>query len=127
MKNLSVRWQKLIVWLTGYLSIVAFVIAGGYIHQKTEHDEVKSSTKVALFVTAVFTALDMIRYLLQYCVGLANASTAWVYDMSYVFAIVKIIAFIVLFIVDMTVGFGRGKQSAKKEEEKPTEENKDNA
>ena len=127
MKNLSVRWQKLIVWLTGYLSIIAFVVAGGYIHQKTEHDEVRSSAKIALFVTAIFTGLDMIRYLLQYCVNLADAATMWIFDMSYVFAIVKIIVFIVLFIVDITVGFGRGKQSVKKEEEKPTEENKDNA
>lgn len=114
MKNLSVRWQKLIVWLTGYLSIVAFVVAGGYIHQKTEHDEVKSSTKVALFVTAIFTGLEMICYLLQYCVNLANAAAMWALDMSYVFAIVKIVVFIVLFIVDITVGFGRGKQSVKK-------------
>ena len=126
MKNLSVRWQKLIVWLTGYLSIIAFVVAGGYIHRNTEHDELRSSAKVALFVTAVFTGLDMIRYILQYCVGLADASTMWIYDMGYVFAIVKIIAYIVLFIVDMTVGFGHGKQSVKKEEEKPTEENEDN-
>ncbi|MGN1076903.1 MAG: hypothetical protein ACI4ST_00150, partial [Candidatus Gallimonas sp.] len=111
MKNLSVRWQKLVVWLTGYLSIIAFVIAGGYIHQKTEQEEVRRSAKLALFVTAIFTALDLLRYFLQCCVNLADASSMWIYDMSSVFSILKIVAFIVLFIVDITVGFGHGKQS----------------
>lgn len=120
MKDLSVRWQKLIVWLTGYLTIIAFVVAGGYLYQKTEHEEIKSSVKIALIVTAVFTAVDIIRTFLQYCLNLASSSSSWLSTTSWVIALIKIIVFVVLFIVDFTVGFGRFSKDGKSDEKKET-------
>lgn len=107
MKNLSTRWQKLIVWLTGYLSIIAFVIAGGYIHQKTESDDVKRSAKISLFTVAVFTAFEILFSIISYCYNLADTYNSWVSDARYVLAIIKSVAFVTLFIVDMVVGFGK--------------------
>lgn len=124
MKNLSVRWQKLIVWLTGYLNIIAFVIAGGYLFEKTEHEEVKSSAKTAFIVTAAFTAADMVRLLIQCCYNLASASASWLSTLSWVIALFKIIVFAVLFIVDITagIGSGNGKKSPEAKETKAEEE-----
>ncbi len=111
MKNLSVKWQKLIVWLTGYLNIIAFVIAGGYLYINTEQGEVKNSAKVALFATAVFTAVDIALIFVRNCVYLAKAVTDWIVTTGWVLTIVKIVVFVILFIVDMTVGFGGAAQN----------------
>ncbi len=122
MKNLSSRWQKLIVWLTGYLSIIAFVIAGGYLYKNTEHEEVKTSAKVALFVTAIFTAIDILRMIIQYCLMLASSSTEWISKTAWVIAIIQAVVFVVLFIVDMVAGFG----SRPAKSEKPAEDTAEN-
>lgn len=127
MKNLSVRWQKLIVWLTGYLNIIAFVIAGGYLFEKTEHQEVKSSAKTAFIVTAVFTAMDMVHLIIYYCYNLASDSASWLSTFSWVISLVKIVVFVVLFIVDITVGIGsgNGKKTSETKETKAEEETKE--
>lgn len=127
MKNLSVRWQKLIVWLTGYLNIIAFVIAGGYLFEKTEHQEVKNSAKTAFIVTAVFTAADMVHLIIYYCYNLASNSARWLSTFSWVISLVKIVVFVLLFIVDITVGIGsgNGKKTSETKETKAEEETKE--
>lgn len=124
MKGLSLRWQKVVVWLTGYLNIVAFIIAGGYFYQKTEHEEVKRSAIIALFVTAVFTAIDVVRLFILYCLNLGSASTSWLTTTYTVLQIIKILVFVVLFIVDMTVGFGKTAKDGAKEDAAAEEEAK---
>lgn len=127
MKNLSVRWQKLIVWLTGYLNIIAFVIAGGYLFEKTEHQEVRNSAKIAFFVTAVFTAVEMVHLIILYCYNLASDSARWLSIFAWVIALVKIIVFVVLFIVDITagIGSGSGKKTSETKEAEAEEETKE--
>lgn len=124
MKNLSLKWQKLIVWLTGYLSIIAFVIAGGYLYKNSEHEEIKTSAKVTLFVTAVFTAIDIVRLIIQNCVYMAHAASSWLNTFGWVVSLVKAVVFVILFIVDMTVGMGKQEKSEETDEGK-TELNKD--
>lgn len=112
MKGLSVKWQKLIVWLTGYVNIIAFVIAGGYLFKNTGHEEVRRSAKTAFAVTAVFTAVDALRALIQYCYNLASpTSSDWLNKASWVILIIRTVVFAVLLIVDMTVGFGSAKKA----------------
>ncbi len=111
MKNLSVKWQKLIVWLTGYLNIIAFVIAGGYLFKNTENDEVRTSAKVALIATAVFTAIEIAYVFIQNCVCLAREAGSWLNTLGWVISLVKIVVFVILFIVDMTVGMGKPAKS----------------
>lgn len=109
MKELSVKWQKLIVWLTGFVNIVAFVIAGGYLFKTTEHEEVKRSAKAALIVTAIFTAIEALCLFMAHCVNLAESATSWINKMNSVIIIVKIIVFAVLLILDLTIGSGSAK------------------
>lgn len=115
MKGLSARWQKLIVWLTGYLGIIPFVVAGGYIHQKTEDEDVKISAKTALVVTAVFTAIDVLLLIVRNALYLGDAATAAIVKTGYVIAILKAVCFVTLFILDMA---GVSFTSVKKEEKK---------
>lgn len=103
MKNLSAKWQKLIVWLTGYLNIIAFFLAGGYVYTKTQDEEVKNSAKTALVLVAGFTALEMLRGLIYYIMQLANAgyeTLSAMSDVSYVLTIIKIVVFATMFALD---------------------------
>lgn len=117
MKGLSAKWQKTIIWLTGYVNIVAFILAGGYLFKNTECEEVKRSAKIAFVVTAIFTALEAILNFLQYCCGLAESAGAWLTKTYYVIQIVKVIAFAIMLIIDVTCGFDN--------QNKNTEENQD--
>ena len=119
MKNLSATWQKLILWLTGYVSIVAFILAGGYFYKNTEDKKVKTTAKVVLVLTAVFTALGIVVSILNNIATIADnydimntAST-----MSAIFSLVKIVTFVTLFILDLCgIDFIPKKQSESTEE-----------
>ena len=41
------RWKKVLIWLSGYLSFIAFAIVGGYTIVKSEDEELKKTTKAA--------------------------------------------------------------------------------
>ena len=47
----STRWKSLFIWLCGYLSIIAFAIAGD--------EELKNTAKKAFIVTLIFTVISM--------------------------------------------------------------------
>lgn len=123
MKGLSAKWQKLIVWLTGYVNIIAFVVAGGYLFKNTEHEEVKRSAKVSFIVTAIFTAIEVLCLFMQYCVYLAGSSTTWINKTTWVVELIKIVVFAVMLIVDMTVGFGSYKNVSSPETTKENDGN----
>lgn len=117
MKGLSAKWQKVIIWLTGYANIIAYVIAGGYLFKNTEHEEVKHSAKIAFVVTAIFTVLEALCQFLNYCCGLAESSGSWLNKFYYVVEIVKIIAFAIMLIIDVTCGFGSANKKTEQKEE----------
>ena len=64
MKRLGSFWQKLIIWLTGYVNIIAFVLGAGYIYTKSDDDEIKCTAKLSLICVAGFTVLDIFYTLL---------------------------------------------------------------
>lgn len=103
MKNLSSKWQKLIVWVTGYLSIIAFVIGGGYIYMKTEDADVKKSAKTVFLISIAFTALDIIFLIVRNITSAAGDYQA-LNDISIItsmIAIVEAIVFVVFCALDM--------------------------
>ncbi len=97
----SQRWKKLLVWVCGYSSIVAFVIVGGYFVVKTDDKELKNTVKSAFIVTLIFTALSMLFSLYNHIGGLVDgyyvSSAYQVYDvMSTLVNIAKIIVYVVM-------------------------------
>ncbi len=103
MKGLSEKWQKLVIWLTGYLNIIAFIVGVGYIHQKTESDDVKASAKTVLFLTLIFTLISLITGILTNVFSLAEnyEVTAKITDVNQIVSIIKSVVFAVLFILDL--------------------------
>ena len=103
MKNLSSKWQKLIIWVTGYLSIIAFVIGGGYIYMKTEDADVKKSAKTVFLISIVFTALDIIFLIVRNITSAAGDYQALnvISIITSMIAIVEAIVFVVFCALDM--------------------------
>lgn len=66
------KWKSVLVWLSAYLSFIAFVIVGGYFCIKKEEEELQIATKRAFLVTLGFTAISAFFSLFHYIGGLAN-------------------------------------------------------
>lgn len=125
MKGLSVGWQKLVLWLTGYLNIVAFVIAGGYLYQKSEREEVRYTAKTVLVLTVFFTAVDIVFLLVRQLLTLSNAAFGGYNTADAVFTILKIVCFVAMCILDLFgIQFGKkGKESGEENAEQNAEQN----
>ena len=104
MNNLSSKWQKLILWLTGLLGITPFIIGGGYVFLKTEDEDVRTSAKMVLFLLAGFTGLSMLFSSILYPIftlfELYTAASV-ISDITSVIGIIKTLVFAVLFILDL--------------------------
>ena len=55
----SKKWTNIFMWASGYLSIVAFAVVGGYAVIKGD-DEQKKTAKSVLITTLIFAALSAI-------------------------------------------------------------------
>lgn len=53
------RWKKALIWLSGYLSFIAFALVGGYVVVKCEDKELRKTAKTAFIATLLFTAIDV--------------------------------------------------------------------
>lgn len=55
----TTRWKSLFIWVSAYLSIIAFAVVGGYAVVKSEDEELKKTAKQAFIITVIFTAISM--------------------------------------------------------------------
>lgn len=103
MKGLSDKWQKLILWLTGYLNIIAFVIAGGYFYAKTESESVKKSAKTVFVFVLLFTLISIATSILSnfFAIGDNYDVTRVITKITYVVNILKAILFVVFAVLDL--------------------------
>lgn len=58
------RWKKALIWLSGYLSFIAYAIVGGYVIVKSEDQELRKTAKTAFVVTLIFTAIGALQNIL---------------------------------------------------------------
>ena len=96
----STRWKSLLIWVCGYLSIIAFAVAGGYAIVKSNDEELKSTAKKAFIVTLIFTLIAMFLGLYDAIGGMTDgyySSAAYgAYSvMSKIVTIAKIVVFVV--------------------------------
>ena len=125
MKGLSSNIQKLILWLTGYVNIIAFILAGGYIFKSTDDEDVKESAKNVLFLYAIFTGINLVRNLIYNIMNVFGASydaLSVVSTIGTVFSIIQAIAFATLFILDIYGIKLAFKAKSAQQQEQPTEE-----
>ena len=101
------KWKSVLVWLSAYLSFIAFVVVGGYFYIKNEEEEIQNATKRAFLVTLCFTAISAFFSIINYIGGLANnyyGSTAYEFYSvcTTIVGIAKIIVFATFIILALT-------------------------
>ena len=103
MEKLNAKWQKLIVWVTGYLNIIAFFIGGGYIYLKTTDEKVKNSAKTSFLLVVGFAVLELLRgiFLNVFNMGDNYEVIEVINDIGALIAILKAIAFATLCVLDL--------------------------
>ena len=102
--NLSKNFKKTVIWVTGYLNLIAFLLAGGYIFVKSEEEDVRSSAKSAFLLVVTFTAIDIVRMIVYNIMSVANAgykALSVVSDIGTVVAVIEALAFVIFFILDL--------------------------
>ena len=115
MENLSVKMQKLILWVSSYANILAILLSGGYILRFGKNEEVKKTAIDAFLANAVFLCISMILQVTNgVAIDLINFSSAeLLVALTLIFNLVKIIFYLIKII---PLFFDDKKQNDEKEE-----------
>lgn len=125
-------WKKVFVFLSAYLSIIAFAVLGGVIwYKKDEEEDVKKTLKLALIITLIFTAisafLSIYNHIGSLCPNYYSSTAYDFYDiLSTIVALSKIIVFAILIIKEIVCVIKIKKLNNGKVEGNLTEENSTN-
>lgn len=125
-------WKKVFIFLSAYLSIIAFAVLGGVIwYKKDEDEDVKKTLKLALILTLIFTAisafLNIYNHIGSLCLGYYSSTAYDFYDIvSTIVALAKIIVFAILIIKEIVCVIKIKKLNNGKVEGNLTEENSTN-
>lgn len=123
----STRWKSLLIWVCGYLSIIAFAVAGGYAIVKSNDEELKSTAKKAFIVTLIFTLIAMFLGLYDAIGGMTDGYySSAAYGAYSVMSKIVTIAKIVVFVVFAALSFfgGSSAPAVQSKDERQTEENR---
>ena len=102
MKNIwNNRWKKALIWLCGYVSLIAYAITGGYVIVKSNDEDLRRTAKTAFVVTLIFTAIDAFITILSSIYGLSGYNQGFSEFLSWFRFIVQIakIAVYAVFII----------------------------
>ena len=102
----SLRWKKLLIWVCGYLSIVAFALVGGYTIVRSDSRALKQTSKNAFIVVLIFTALSALGALFS---GIGSVSSGMGGFLA-VYSMIVTVSKIVVFAVCAVVSFFRCKE-----------------
>lgn len=70
----SKSWKKVLIWACGFVSLIAFAVAGGYAIVKGEDESVKRAAKQCFVVTLIFLAANALISILSSIAGLASSA-----------------------------------------------------
>ncbi len=100
------KWKTVFLWMSAYLSFIAYALVGGYVILKEEDDELKLAAKHALIVTVIFSALSAFLSLFNYIGGLtSNYYTSTAYEFYSTCSSLVGIAKIAVFAVFVVMAF----------------------
>ena len=107
------RWKKVLIWLSSYISFIAYAIVGGYVIVKSEDEDLRKTAKTALIVTLIFTVLSALYSILNSINSISGYSRGFAEFLSWYsfFQRIAQIAVFAVFIV-MALFFGPENESA---------------
>lgn len=124
----STRWKSLLIWVCGYLSIIAFAVAGGYAIVKSNDDELKATAKKAFIVTLIFTLISMFLGLYSAIGGMTDGYySSAAYKAYGIMSAIATIAKIVVFVIFAALSFfgGNSAPALQSKAEQQTEDRTD--
>ena len=117
------NWKKALIWLCGYVHLIAFAITGGYVIAKSTDRELRQTAKTVFIVTLVFTAVEAVILILS---GIASLGAS----------IATALSWIRIFVMLAKIGeypgglimslFDGGSSEEKSAEAKPAGQNEEN-
>ena len=121
------NWKKALIWVCGYLSIIAFAVVGGYAIVKSEDAELKQAAKKCFIAVLIFAAIDALLLIGNTVQGMTSYSSASFADflrwVDYFETIVRIVVFAV-FTITALFGKGGATRSANDEDVSADSQNK---
>ena len=116
MKNIwNNRWKKALIWLCGYVSLIAYAITGGYVIVKSEDEDLRRTAKTAFIVTLLFTAIDAFVSILSSIYGLSGYSRGFSDFLSWFRFVIQIAEIAVYAVFILLSLFGGSKETAEPE------------
>ena len=124
MKGLWTKnWKKALIWLCGYVHLIAFAVAGGYAVAKTADKELHETAKTVFVITLIFTAIEAVILILSGIASLgASMGTALSWIRFFV-TLAKIGVYAGGLIMSL---FDGGSSEEKSAEAKPAGQNEEN-
>ena len=124
MKGLWTKnWKKALIWLCGYVHLIAFAITGGYVIAKSTDKELHRTAKTVFIVTLIFTAVEAVILILSGIASLgASRGTALSWIRFFVM-LAKIGVYAGRLIMSL---FDGGSSEEKSAESKPAGQNEEN-
>ena len=124
------RWKKALIWLSGYLSFIAFALVGGYVVVKCEDKELRKTAKTAFIATLLFTAIDVFMSLLSRINALAGYNLVFTNVISwinFVLFLAEIAIYAFAIVVVLFVDNSSAPEKNEPAEQPAAEENKESA
>lgn len=120
--NWNNKWKSVLVWLSAYISFIAFVVVGGYFYIQKEEEEVQTATKRAFLVTLVFSAIGAFFSIFNYIGGLANNYySSFAYEFYSICTTIVSVAKIIVFATFMILALKKTHAPAASEGEETAE------
>lgn len=100
------KWKSVLIWISAYISFIAYALVGGYVIVKKEDEELQKTAKNALIVTIIFTALSALLSIFHYIAGFSDnyySSSAYEFytTASTIFSIAKIVVYAVFVVLTL--------------------------
>ena len=108
--------KKALIWLSGYLTFVAYAIVGGYTIVKSEDEDLKKEAKKAFIVTLILTAISAFFVIFDQFGGMSsNWYGSGAQKFSNICSRIVSIAKIVVYAIFLLIALFSGKEKAKDE------------
>lgn len=105
MKGLKDCYAKVILWLSSYLNVIAFVLTGGYVWLKSDNENLKKETKKVFIVALVFLCIDAFLSIYYAFMTMGNTYSMDAYDFYRVLSKLVVIGKIVTYAVCAILAF----------------------
>ncbi len=105
----SLKWKKVLILFSGYISFLAFALVGGYTIVKVENEELQKTTKKTFLLVLLFAAISALLALFNHVGGFSDKYyTSAAYDfygiVTKLVAIAQIVVYAVLIILTLVKG-----------------------